>query len=52
MNNSQTRHFANNFITKNDGKILDFRIKLINDKNKEIDLADGEKKIPYRKFFD
>ena len=46
------QNFANNFITKNAGDISDFGIKLIDDKNKEIEFADGEKKIPYRNFFD
>ena len=40
------QHFANNFITKKAGDISDFGIKLIDDKNKEIEFADGEKKFP------
>ena len=51
IDNSQTQHFANNFITKNASDILDFGMKLIDDKNKEIELVDGEKN-PYRKVFD
>ena len=40
------QHFANNFITKNAADISDFGIKLIDDKNKETEFADGEKKFP------
>ena len=40
------QHFANNFVTKNTGYILDFGIKLIDDKNKETEFADGEKISP------
>ena len=43
MGNSQTQHFASNFVTKNVGNILDFGIKLIDDK--EIEFEDGEKKF-------
>ena len=50
MDNSQTQHFANNFITKNAGNILDFGIKLINDKNKKIEFADIKKKFPIINF--
>ena len=32
--NRQTKHFANNFITKNAGDILDFTTRLIDDNNK------------------
>ena len=46
------QHFANNFITISGGDILDFGIKLIDDNNKKIESADGEKKIPHRKLFD
>ena len=48
--NSQTQHFANNFITKNAGNNLDFGTKLIDDKNKEIEFADGGKKFPVVNF--
>ena len=44
------QYFANNFITKNAGDILDFGIKLIDDNNKKIEFADGEKKFPIVNF--
>ena len=44
LDNRQMQHFANNFITKSAGDILDFGIKLIDDNNNEIESADGEKK--------
>ena len=44
LGNRQMQHFANNFITISGGDILDFGIKLIDDNNKEIESADGEKK--------
>ena len=46
LHNSQTQHIASNFATKNAGDIMDFGIKLIEDNNKEIEFADGEKKFP------
>ena len=52
LGNRQMQHFANNFITISGGDILDFGIKLIDDNNKKIESADGEKKIPHRKLFD
>ena len=52
LGNRQMQHFANNFITISGVDILDFGIKLIDDNNKEIESADGEKKIPHRKLFD
>ena len=50
LENSQTKHFANNFVTKNAGDNLDFGIKWIDDKNNEIEFADGEKKFPIVNF--
>ena len=50
LDNRQTQHFANNFITKNAGEILDFGIKLIDNSNNETEFADGEKKFPIKKF--
>ena len=44
------QHFPNNFITKKAGNILDFGIKVIDQKDKETEFADGEKK--FRNFFD
>ena len=52
LDNSQMQLFANSFVTKNDGDILNFGIKLIHDKNKEIEFGDREKKIHHCKFFD
>ena len=46
LHNSQTQDIASNFATKNAGDIMDFGIKLIEDNNKEIEFADGEKKFP------
>ena len=40
------QHFANNFVTKNAGDILDFEIKLIDGNNKETEFAEGEKNSP------
>ena len=50
LDNSQTQHFSNNFVTKNASDILDFGIKLVDDKNKEVEFADGEKKFPIVNF--
>ena len=44
--NSQAKHFANNFITKNVGDILDFTTRLIDNNNKEIEFETDEKKFP------
>ena len=44
--NRQTKHFANNFITKNVGDILDFTTRLIDNNNKEIEFETDEKKFP------
>ena len=41
--NKGAKHFLNNFITKNTGNVLNFRLKLIDDENKEIKLEDEEK---------
>ena len=46
------QYFSNNFVTKNSSDILDFGIKLVDDKNKDIEFADRKKKIPHCKFFD
>ena len=48
--NWQTQHFANSFITKIAGDILDFGIKLIDDNNMVIEFSDGEKKFPIVNF--
>ena len=52
LDNSQMQYFSNNFVTKNSSDILDFGIKLVDDKNKDIEFADRKKKIPHCKFFD
>ena len=44
--NRQAKHFANNFITKNVGDILDFTTRLIDNNNKEIEFETDEKKFP------
>ena len=46
----QTKHFANNFITKNAGDIPDFTIRLIDDSNKKIEFETGERKVPIVNF--
>ena len=46
LDDSQMQHFANNFVTKNAGDILDFEIKLIDGNNKETEFAEGEKNSP------
>ena len=50
LDDNQTQHFANNFVTKNTGDILGFGIKLSDDKNKETEFADGEKRFPIVNF--
>ena len=44
------QYFSNNFVTKNSSDILDFGIKLVDDKNKDIEFADGKKKFPIVNF--
>ena len=45
------QHFANNFVTKNASDILHFGIKLFDDNNKEIELADGGQNLPIVNFW-
>ena len=44
------QYFSNNFVTKNSSDILDFGIKLVDDKNKDIEFADRKKKFPIVNF--
>ena len=48
--NRDANHFSYNFITKNMGDVLDFTLKLIDDKNKEIKFEDKDEKITIVNF--
>ena len=48
--NRDANHFSYNFITKNTGDVLDFTLKLIDDKNKELKLEDKDEKITIVNF--
>ena len=48
--NRDAKHFSYNFITKNMGGMLNFKLKLIDDENKEIKFEDKEKKFPIVNF--
>ena len=48
--NRDVKHFPYNFIRKNTGDVLNFRLKLIDDENKERKFEDKEKKFPIVKF--
>ena len=48
--NWQTQHFANSFITKLAGDILDFGIKLIDDNHMVIEFSGGRKEFPIVNF--
>ena len=41
--NRDAKHFSYNFIIKNTGDVLNFTLKLIDDKNKEIKYEDKDK---------
>ena len=48
--NREAKHFAYNFVTKNAGDVLNFSMKLIDDKNRDIEFKTGEKKFPIIEF--
>ena len=43
---ARRKHFAYNFVIKNAGDVLNFSIKLIHDKYRDIEFETGEKKFP------
>ena len=48
----EARHFPYNFMTKNAGDVLNFSIKLTDDKNTDIEFEVGEKKISNSRVYD
>ena len=48
--NREAKHFTYNFMTKNTGEELNFSIRLIEDKNRNIEFQTREKKIPIVEF--
>ena len=48
--NSRTKHFCNNFKTKNAGDQLQFSVKLVDENNKNFEFEDGEKKYTVKNF--
>ena len=48
--NREVKYFAYNFVTRNPGDILNFSIKLIDNKNKDIAFEKGGKKFPIIEF--
>ena len=50
--NREATHFPYNFMTKNVGDVLNFSIKLIDDKNSDIEFEAGEKKISNSRIYD
>ena len=48
--NREVKYFAYNFVTRNTGDILNFFIKLIDNKNKDIAFEKGGKKFPIIEF--
>ena len=48
--NKNTSHFSYNLVTNNKEDLLNFRPKLVDTGNKEIDFGNGEKKFPIINF--
>ena len=50
--NREAKHFGCNFIRENTGDMLSFTLKLVDDKNNDIEFESGEKKkVPNNRTF-